>query len=120
MTRSAPPEERASCRREADSELPPLRAALIEEVKKKIDAWRTQLLEEKEGKAPTAESLDVCTLAYLHQVLMHDEGAAAREAKHGTRSSIVIAPLHEAIRRAQAEEKHVVEDFLVSLQVVDS
>ena len=87
------------------------RAALIEEAKNQIANWRESLLEEKEGKPPLAETLDVCTLAYLRDVLKSDGGAStsARGSKKDKRGSIVAVPLHEAIRRAQDEENSAVE-----------
>ena len=93
----------------ADTEVKLRRAAHIEEAKKQITEWRESLLEKKEGKVPLAETFNVCTLAYLHEVLTSDEDISAPGSKKDKRSAMVAVPLHEAVRRAQDEESTEVE-----------
>ncbi len=89
------------------TELKARREALIESAKTQLVDWRERLLEEKEGKPPLAETLDVCTLAFLHEALNGDGGAS--ESKKSKSSFAVGMPLHEAIRRAQDEESSAME-----------
>ncbi len=82
------------------------RQQLIDHAKSQIAAWRASLLEDLEGKEVVAETLDVCTLAYLHEVLtITDAGLSSRGSKKDARKSSSSKPdavtLHEALRRVQ-------------------
>jgi hypothetical protein len=79
---------------------PRSRADLIEAGKMQINETCDALLEKG-----IAETFDICTLAYMHDVLTGDGDSLTTEL-HGGRdamSGLTMVPLHEAIRRARED-----------------
>ena len=80
------------------------RADLIELAKEQIGALNDSFLEKD-----LTESFDVCTLAYLHDVLADDRNAITGVHSGATHSGVLV-PLHEAIKQAHDNEGNAVED----------
>jgi len=83
------------------------RAEMIEDGKAQLNAWCDELL-----KMGAAESLDVCSLAFLHEVLTTGRPVLST----GKADAI---PLHEAIRRAREGGTDVVDGKATSKQIAE-
>ena len=80
------------------------RADLIELAKEQLGALNDSFLEKS-----LTETFDVCTLAYLHDVLTDDRDAITGVHSGATHSGVLV-PLHTAIKHARDNEGNAVED----------
>lgn len=80
------------------------RDSIIEGAKGQIEAWHEKLLE---LDPPVAETLEMCSLAFLHEAITGDGVRSQKQA------SSAFVPLYEAIRRAMGDEAGEVDDGAV-------